>query len=61
MLDMEPQTQLILALVITIILTALIVWGANWVKQNRLKHPEIYESRGFISALLYIILNIGDF
>jgi hypothetical protein len=58
---MEPQTQLILALIITMILTSLLVWGANWIKRNRVKHPEIYESRGVIGALIYIILNIGDF
>jgi hypothetical protein len=43
------------------ILTSLLVWGANWIKRNRVKHPEIYESRGVIGALIYIILNIGDF
>jgi hypothetical protein len=58
---MEPQTQLILALVITIFLTSLIVWAAQWIKRNREKHPEVYESRGVIGALIYLVLNIGDF
>lgn len=58
---MEPQAQLILAFVITVIVTSLIVWVANWIKRNRVKHPEVYESRGLIGGLLYIILNIGDF
>jgi hypothetical protein len=58
---MEPQTQLILALVITIFLTSLIVWAAQWIKRNREKHPEVYESRGVIGGLIYLILNIGDF
>jgi len=58
---MEPQTQLILALIITIVLTSLLIWGTNWIKRNKEQHPEIYKGRGVIGTLVYLILNIGDF
>ena len=47
-----------LQLIITVVLTSLIVWGASWIKRNREKHPEIYKRRGIIGALVYLILNL---
>ena len=55
---MSTQTELILALLITIVLTTEIVWGASWIKKNRLRHPEIYKRRGIIGGVLYVLLNL---
>jgi hypothetical protein len=32
--------------------------GAAWIKRSKEKHPEIYKSRRFIGAVIYIILNL---
>ncbi len=54
------QTEFFLTLALTIVLTSLIVMGANWIKRNKEKHPEIYKHRGFIGGVIYLILNLGD-
>jgi hypothetical protein len=53
------RTEFFLTLALTIVLTTLIVMGANWIKKNKKKHPELYKNRGVIGAILYIILNLG--
>ncbi len=55
------STQLILTLLLTVVLTALIVWGAHWVKKNKEKHPEIYKNRGILAGAVWLLLNGGDF
>ena len=40
------QTEFLLTLALTIVLTSLIVMGANWIKRNKEKHPELYKHRG---------------
>ena len=54
------QTEFLLTLALTIVLTSLIVIGANWIKKNKEKHPELYKRRGFIGSIIYLILNLGD-
>ena len=54
------QTEFLLTLALTIVLTTLIVMGANWIKKNKEKYPEIYKNRGVIGSIVYIILNLGD-
>lgn len=54
------STQLILTLLLTVVLTALIVWGARWVKKNKEKHPEIYKNRGILAGAVWLLLNSGD-
>ena len=54
------QTEFLLTLTLTIVLTSLIVMGANWIKRNKEKHPEIYKHRGIIGSVIYLILNLGD-
>jgi hypothetical protein len=54
------QAELILTLGITIVLTSLIVLGANWIKKNKEKHPELYKHRRFIGTIIYFILSSGD-
>jgi hypothetical protein len=58
---METSTQLILALTITVVLTFLIVMGYDWIQKSKDTHPEIYKRRGLIGAILFLILNSGDF
>jgi hypothetical protein len=53
-------TEFLLTLALTVVLTAIIVMGANWIKKNRQKHPRLYKSRGVIGALVYLILSSGD-
>jgi hypothetical protein len=40
------RTEFLLTIALTIVLTSLIVMGANWIKRNKEKHPEIYKHRG---------------
>jgi len=54
------QTELLLTMALTIVLTFLIVRGANWIKRNKEKHPEIYKHRGIVGSVIYLILNLGD-
>ena len=54
------QTEFLLTMALTIVLTSLIVMGANWIKRNKDKHPEIYKRRGIIGSIIYLILNLGD-
>ena len=53
------QTEFFLTLALTIVLTSLIVLGANWIKKNREKRPELYKNRSFIGSIIYLILNLG--
>jgi len=53
-------TEFLLTFALTIVLTSLIVMGANWIKKNKEKHPELYENRRFIGSIIYLILNLGD-
>jgi len=54
------QTEFLLTLALTIVLTTLIVMGAHWIKKNKEKHPELYKRRGIIGSVIYLILNLGD-
>ena len=54
------QTEFLLTLALTIVLTSLIVMGANWIKRNKEKHPRLYKSRRIIGSIIYLILNLGD-
>jgi hypothetical protein len=54
------QTEFLLTLALTIVLTTLIVMGANWIKRNKAKYPELYKNRRVIGAIVYVILNLGD-
>jgi len=54
------QSEFLLTMALTIVLTSLIVMGANWIKRNKEKHPEIYKHRGTIGSIIYLILNLGD-
>jgi hypothetical protein len=54
------QAELIMTLVITLVLTSLIVMGANWITKNREKHPELYKRKRIIGSIIYILLNLGD-
>jgi hypothetical protein len=49
-----------LTLIITAVLTTLIVMGANWIKKNPEKHPQLYKQRRTIGAIVYVLLNLGD-
>ena len=53
-------TEFLLTLALTIVLTSLIVMGANWIKRNKEKHSELYKRRGIIGGIIYLILNLGD-
>ena len=55
------QTEFLLTLALTIVLTSLIVMGAHWIKRNKEKHPELYKNRRLIGAVIYVILNVGEF
>jgi hypothetical protein len=54
------QTEFLITMALTIVLTTLIVIGANWIKKNKEKHPELYKSRRIIGSIVYLILNLGD-
>jgi len=54
------KTEFLLTLALTIVLTSLIVMGAIWIKKNKEKHPELYQNRGFVGSIIYLILNLGD-
>jgi hypothetical protein len=54
------RAELIITLAITIVLTSLIVMGANWIKKNKEKHPRLYKHKGIIGSIVYLILNLGD-
>ncbi|HEX5167873.1 MAG TPA: hypothetical protein VFW11_01770 [Cyclobacteriaceae bacterium] len=53
--------QFVLAIIITFALTALIVWGAHWIKINKEQHPEIYKNRRVIAGVIWFLLNSVDF
>lgn len=54
------QTEFLLTLALTIVLTSLIVMTANWIKRNKEKHPGIYKCRRIIGSIVYFILSLGD-
>ena len=54
------QAEFLVTLALTIVLTSLIVMGANWIKKNKEKHPELYKRRRIIGSIIYLILNLGD-
>lgn len=58
---MEINFMLWPQILITVILTALIVWGALWVEKNKKKHPTVYRNRNTVRAIVWLILNIGQF
>jgi len=54
---MGTPADLMLTLFLTVIITTLIIRGANWIKENREKYPELYKQRGLIGAIIYLLLN----
>jgi hypothetical protein len=52
-------TEFLLTLALTIVLTSLIVMGANWIKRNKEKHTKLYKHRRIIRSVIYLILNLG--
>lgn len=54
------QTEFLLTIALTVALTSLIVMGANWIKKNKEKHPNLYKRKGIIGSVIYLILNLGD-
>lgn len=48
-------------ILITVILTSLIVWGALWIEKNKKKHPQVYRNRSTLRMVLWLILNIFQF
>jgi hypothetical protein len=44
------------ALILTVIITTAIVYGACWIKRQRQTHPELYKNRGVIGFIVWLIL-----
>jgi uncharacterized membrane protein len=55
------QTEFLLTLALTVVLTTLIVLCANWIEKNKKKHPELHKRRGLIASMLYVLMNLKDF
>jgi hypothetical protein len=53
--------ELTLTLILTAIITTLIVLGIRWIEKNKEKHPEIFKNRGIIGAVVWLLLQGGDF
>ena len=54
------QTEFLLTIALTVVLTSLLVMGASWIKKNKEKHPKLYKRKGIIGSVIYLILNLGD-
>mgnify|MGYP003575304026 CR=1 FL=1 len=54
------QTEFLITLAITIVLTSVIVMSAHWIKKNKEKHPGLYKRKGILASIIYTILNLGD-
>lgn len=45
-----------LTLILTVIITTAIVYGASWIKRHRETRPELYKNRGVIGFIVWLIL-----
>ena len=54
------DVQLTITLLVTIVLTTLLVRGWTWLRQAKVKNPELYRQRYTIRTFVILLLHLGD-